>query len=83
MGKKKRCAGNGLTINVRSLCKSLTKMNVSADVLSEYKNYIEEVLTPKIVLLAERYAKSEGKNTIQERDYLRARDYINVALSQV
>lgn len=73
----------GLTINVKTICKSLTKMNVSKDAMFELKNYIEDCFMPQIILMAEKYAKMEGKNTIQERDYLRARDYISVALSQV
>jgi histone H3/H4 len=58
-------------------------MNVSKDVMSELKNYLEDVIIPKVISLSEKCAREEGKNTIQERDYLRARDYMNVALFEV
>jgi histone H3/H4 len=83
MPKKRRYKNGGLTINIRTACKSVTKFNVSKDTMYELKNYLEDVIIPKMIITAEKYSKSEGKNTIQERDYLRARDYINVALSQV
>jgi histone H3/H4 len=80
---KKKSKTNGLTINVRTLCKSLTNMNVSGDVMYELKNYLEDVISPKVMGMAEKYAKAERKTTIQERDYLKARDWINMALGQV
>jgi histone H3/H4 len=83
MPKKRKSATTGLTINIRTVCKSLTDMNVSGDVMYELKNYLEECVAPKIVLMAEKYAKEEHKSTIQERDYLRARDYFNWAMGQI
>lgn len=83
MPKKAKINKGSLTINVRTLCKNLTKMNVSGDVMYELKNYLEDCIAPKIIILAEKCAKEERKSTIQERDYLRARDWINVALGQI
>ena len=72
-----------LTINVRSASKDATKCNISAEVYDELRAYIEDVFIPCSVKLSERMAKREGKKTIQERDYIRARDFINARLAEV
>jgi histone H3/H4 len=63
--------------------KNATKLNVSAEALTEIREYTEDIFIPKLVRLADRYATKEGKKTIQERDYLRAKDFMNKFISEV
>lgn len=81
--KTKKQTGTRLTINVHKVAKECTKLNMGKDALVELRAYTEEVVLPKIVLLAERAAKIEDKKTIQERDIVRARDYINSVITKL
>lgn len=56
---------------------------MSAEALTEIREYTEDVFIPKLVWLADKYATKEGKKTIQERDYLRAKDFLNKLISEV
>lgn len=81
--KKVKKESNGMTINVKSLCKEYTDLRVSDDVYREIKEYTSDTFIYKMVKLSEKFAKRDKKGTIQERDYLRAKDYLNYFIMQV
>ena len=81
--QKKRQTGTRLTINVQKVAKECTKLNVGKDAMIELRAYTEEVVIPKIVLLAERAAEIEKKKTIQERDVVRAKDYLSSVMNRL
>lgn len=67
-------------VNVRSVVKETTNLNFSADALAELVELTEDFFVPLVVRLSEKSAKEEGKKTIQERDYLVAKDWITSAM---
>lgn len=71
---------NGLTINVRTAIKNCTDLNVSADTMREIRELSEDMFIPLLIRFAETEAKNGGKRTIQEQDYLVAKDYVMSAL---
>lgn len=81
--KHKNRTTKSMVINIRTVMKNTTDMRVSEEVMYELKNFLEDCIAPKIMGLAEKCAKAEKKSTIQERDYLKARDYFNVALTSL
>jgi len=74
---------NRLTVNIRSIAKESTKLNISADALREMREYTEDFLIPKLIRLSEKFAVLDGKKTIQERDYIRAKDFFNKVILEL
>jgi histone H3/H4 len=66
-----------LTINVGTSARELTDKRISEAALMELVAYVEMIFIPRIMFLAAKFADREGKGTIQERDFIRARDLIN------
>lgn len=75
--KKKNRTSNRLTVNVRDAAKKATDLNISQSVLLEIREYTEDIFIPTLVRFSGLFATKEGKKTIQERDYLRAKDFMN------
>ena len=67
-------------VNVRTVVRETTNLNISADALKELVELTEDFFIPLVVRLSEQSAKDEGKKTIQERDYIIAKDWITSAM---
>lgn len=77
--KAKKKTNNTMVINVKTVVKNATKLNVSGDALSEMRELTEDLFIPLLVRYAEKAALNSGKKTIQENDYLVAKDYVTTA----
>jgi len=69
-----------MVINIRSVVKETTDLNVSGDALREMREFTADFLLPLLIRWAEKSAKNDHKKTIQERDYIVAKDYITTAI---
>lgn len=81
--KKRSRQKTSMTINVRSVAKEHTKLNISPLVLEELRELTEDVFVSRVIRLSDKFALQEGKKTIQERDYIRAKDYVVYALKSL
>ena len=64
------------TVNIKSLCKENTELNISGAYVTELKHFVEDALVPTIIKMSERYAIEAGRKTLTENDLIRARDFI-------
>lgn len=78
--KHKKGSTNSMVVNIRTVIKNTTDLNVSADAMREMRELTEDFFLPLLIRWAEKSAKAENKKTIQERDYLIAKDYITTAM---
>jgi len=78
--KNKNRATNSMVVNIRTVIKNTTDLNVSADAMREMRELTEDFFLPLLIRWSEKSAKAENKKTIQERDYLIAKDYITTAM---
>jgi len=69
-----------MVVNVRTVVRNTTKLNVSADALREMRELTEDFFLPLLVRSAEKAALNMKKKTIQEREYLIAKDWITSAI---
>jgi histone H3/H4 len=76
---KKRVT-NSLVVNIRTIAKNSTKLNISADALREMRELTEDFFLPLVIKWAEKSAVEGKKKTIQENDYMVAKDYITTAI---
>ncbi len=77
------CDKRRVTVNVRKVASETTDLNVSADALFELHGYTEIGFLPRLITLAEKYAKAENMKTIKERHVLKARDMMNHFIVEV
>jgi len=68
-----------MVVNIRKVIKNSTDLNVSADAMREMRELTEDFFLPLVIRWAEKSAVADGKKTIQERDYMVAKDYITAA----
>lgn len=81
MPKKKSREDGRLTINVGEVVRNSTSLRVSRSAALETREFTEDVFIPLLCRLAGNCAEQEGIKTIEERHYLRAKDWIVSALS--
>lgn len=80
MSKNKNRVTNSMVVNVRTVVRNSTDLNVSAGALREMRELTEDYFLPLLIKWAEKSALEHKKRTIQENDYLVAKDYITTAM---
>ena len=80
MQRNKKRATTSMVVNVRTVVRNTTKLNVSADAMREMREFTADFFLPLLIRWAEKSAKNDNKKTIQERDYIVAKDLITTAM---
>lgn len=76
MTKRKSREDGRLTINVGKVISDSTSLRISKRAALESREFTEDVFLPMLIGIAGRCAEQEGIKTIEERHYLRAKDWI-------
>lgn len=76
MTKKKSRENGRLTINVGEILKNRSNLRISKRAAIETREFTEDIFIPLLCDLAGKCAIEEGVKTIEERHYLRAKDWI-------
>lgn len=80
MVKRNKKPATKSVVNVRSVVKENTDLNLGADALSELVDFTENSFLPIMIRHLEKVATDNGKKTIQERECTIVEDWVTSAM---